>query len=440
PEPDPDRPPKDPCAGQTWVWMPDIAVQLNTGEACPSEADLKRIEQGLGGNLSRFELPDPDVRVRCENGNIFIRIWGNRVQPDSCSELARKRAQVPDLVEGGLGLGLFVNSSLIRRLAHDAFQKAPKRFGASGYPDPNGPLHLTGLSLVFKAPNIIETYISGYDERPWPDVYFTKTLIDHLQAFQMCTTEDKTDYSVVSQIVAALVLGVFSVALPILLPVTAFVLFGDIDAAINQPDAELQGGAGCRLLQTLPVEIPLPQTGGILPPLPIGSMARRSAARVRVPNGIRPKKQKLVLTYGQPAVNDGGLFVKALVERQDRVPSAHVTGPTTLSVYSTAAETFGNYIAYADDFFGNLTYRWSAGPNVVIHSPAQQGTKISFRRGNAQPGSSFERTFSVRVTDQEGSSVTVSRTVLIYVSEPDELPPICRAKPWLPQCQPGGTA
>jgi hypothetical protein len=32
PDPDDDRPPRDPCAGQTWVWQPDIAAQLHTGE------------------------------------------------------------------------------------------------------------------------------------------------------------------------------------------------------------------------------------------------------------------------------------------------------------------------------------------------------------------------------------------------------------------------
>ena len=101
PDPDDDTPP-DPCAGQHFVWQPDIAVQLNTGETtCPPATDLTRIQNGLGGNLSQFHLPDPDVRVTCEGGKIFIKIWGTSVPPNSCSELARQRAQVPDLVGGG---------------------------------------------------------------------------------------------------------------------------------------------------------------------------------------------------------------------------------------------------------------------------------------------------------------------------------------------------
>jgi hypothetical protein len=44
----------------------------------------------------------------------------------------------------------------------------------------------------------------------------------------------------------------------------------------------------------------------------------------------------------------------------------------------------------------------------------------------------------VRVTDQEGSSATASRTVTITVNEPDGLPPICQIRPWLPQCNPRG--
>jgi hypothetical protein len=223
---------------------------------------------GSGNPISRFRLPDPEVRVSCQNGNISIMIWGTRVQPNSCSDLARQRAQVPVLTTGG-NFGLFINSSLIRRLASEAFQAAPKTLSSNGAPSPFGSFHITGLSIGFKTPNIIETYITGYDEEPWPDVHFTKTLIDHLRPNRVCDLEEKTDFSVVSQIYSTLVLGVFAFAIPLLIPAVAFALFTNIDAALNRPDNPnpVEGGVGCRLLQNLPDQIPLPQTGGILPPV-----------------------------------------------------------------------------------------------------------------------------------------------------------------------------
>jgi hypothetical protein len=434
PDPDDDTPP-DPCAGQSFVWQPDIAVQLNTGEStCPSAADLARIQSGVGGNLARFHLPDPDVRVSCEGGKIFIRIWGTRVPPNSCSEQARQRAHVPDLVAGG-NFGLFLNSSLIGRLAQKAFQNAPKQLSGNGAPSPFGPIHLTGLSIEFKSPHTIVTRISGYDERPWPDAYFTQVITDELLALRNCHTESHTDVDKGPPIIGELVLIIMSIAIPLVIPLAAFVLIGDIEALLNNPGNNTEGGAGCRLLQTLPDEIPLPQEGGLAPP--IAMAAKRVSARIHVPDTtIHPKRQKLVIAYAQPTVDNRGLFVGALAGRQDRVPAAHVIGPSNLVILFPGSHTFGTFQAVPDDFFGRLTFKWSAGPGTQIHSPTGSRTKITFQRGNVPRGDSFERTVSVRITDVEGSSVTASRSVTVFVNEDDNLPPICQIKPWLPQCNP----
>lgn len=434
PDPDDDTPPTDPCAGQSWVWQPDIAVQLNTGEAdCPSAADLARIEHGLGSNLSPFHLSNPDVRVRCTAGKIYISIWGNRVQPDSCSEQARQRAQIPDLVAGG-NFGLFINSSLIRRLADESFQAGPRRLSANGAPSSSGPIHLTGLSVAFKSPHTIETYVTGYDDRPWPDVYFTTTLTDELESLLGCTSTSDTESSIAAQIFSFLWLVALSVGIPLLIPVAGFVLFGDLDAALNQPDAGSEGGVGRRLLQTLPTEIPLPQSGGVAPPM---AMMGAVAARVRLPDiGIEVERKKLVIAYAQPTVDDRGLFVGALAGKQDRIPAAHVNGPSSLSVATGAAQTFGYYTAIAQDFFGKLVYTWSAGANATIHNQGQRSTKITFKRGTTAPGSSFQRIVKVTVTDPEGSTATAAHDVSIFVNDSPDMSPLCMAKPWLPQCNP----
>jgi hypothetical protein len=145
------------------------------------------------------------------------------------------------------------------------------------------------------------------------------------------------------------------------------------------------------------------------------------------------------IPYNAPRIDDRGLLVSAIATIEDRTPTVQVIGPSGLSIDVNAAETFGYYRVQPEDFYGDLSFSWSAGSNVIVHSPNQPSTKISFRRGNTQPGNGFERTVTVRVTDIEGSSVTASLTVGIYVIDiGDNLPPICKIKPWLRQCQPGG--
>src|SRR5207253_4613401 len=98
-----------------WVWQPDLAARLVTNDPCPSQADLTLLQHIVGGNLSHFKLPDPDVRANCRNGTIDILIWGNKVAANSCSDQARQRAHVPDDIAVGGTFGVYINSSLIRR-------------------------------------------------------------------------------------------------------------------------------------------------------------------------------------------------------------------------------------------------------------------------------------------------------------------------------------
>ena len=59
-----------------------------------------------------------------------------------------------------------------------AFNTVPKRTNEDGTSNPNGPVHLTGVSIDFVSPNSIVTEITGYDETPWPDVSFTLSIGD----------------------------------------------------------------------------------------------------------------------------------------------------------------------------------------------------------------------------------------------------------------------
>jgi hypothetical protein len=430
-------PPHDPCAGQTWVWQPDLAARLISDKDCPTAAELARLQQIIGSNLARFQLADPEVRASCNNRVIDILIWGNKVAAGSCSDLARKRAQIPaDIAQGG-NFGIYVSAALIRRLAQDAFNAAPKRLYANGFPGSDGPIHLTGLSVAFQSPNIVKTIISGYDDRPWPDVGFTHTITDTLGELRGCDTQSSTEPSRFDEVLAVLFGAVtlaLAVAVPVLMPLPAFVLWTDLQS-LDRPDGGSDGGVGCRLMQGLPDEIALPQTGGVVT-MPTDAMARLVDLGDTIP---RPKKQKLVIPYDVPRVDDRGILASAFVSIADRVPAVAVAGPASLSLEEHASSTFGNFGARVDDFFGKLTFAWSGDSHVVIANPTAASTKITFQRGNAKPGDSFQRTVTVKVTDVEGSTATASRVVTVFVAEPGEsLPPVCKVKPWLPVCSPAG--
>ena len=106
---------------------------------------------------------------------------------------------------------------------------------------------MTGLSVGFEGPNIVKTFITGYDERPWPDVSFTTTITDHLLELRACTTESNTEPSRFDEVLAALLAALttaVAVFVPVLIPLPAFVLWTDLDALLNQPDNPSDGGVG----------------------------------------------------------------------------------------------------------------------------------------------------------------------------------------------------
>jgi len=432
--PNPDSPPKDPCAGMNFVWQPDIAVRMVYDQDCPSDPDLRLLEQAVRGNLSNFSFPNPDVRATCQNRIISISIWGSSVKEGSCGDIARQQSHIPDeILFGGDLLGIYINAGLIRRLAQDAFDKMPKTLDSGGNPNDNGPIHLTSLSVGFPGGNLVETYVGGYDDRPWPDVSFTTTItdylgdIDHPDHQKTGTTSADTVPSRWDEFLAVLA-GVLSIALtyalPVLFPLTSFALLRDIETLLLQPDNPTTAGVGLRVLELLPDYIPLPQTGAPL------ILARSTAAT----SALHQKKEKLVLTYNvKPKADERGLFVAASPSRHDRTPRVHIIGPTSLTIVANAQGTFGYYTAEPDDFYGQRSYAWSGGSTP--QNPGQR-TKISFARGTAKPGGSFQRTVKVRVTDLEGSVATASLTVSIYVNDSSDFPAICKIKPWLPECQP----
>lgn len=400
----------DPCSGINFVETPDIGIQLNLGalnKNCPSDADLRSIERALLRQISRFRLPDPEVRAKCLNRVISIGIWPTRTGAGTCADAAREAALRNFSLLQGQVFGFFLNASLITRLAAHAFDAAPKHLSSKGFADPNGPIHLTRLLVVFRPDNKIDTIINGYDDRPWPDVGFSLTISDTIANDASCittVTKDLSDRDLIFGGLSILFLGGLSFFVPLVIPATFFAIFTGLDAVLNLPDGPEEGGVGCKILQTVPQEVPL------------------------------PAGKKLVANYLRTKVTQGGLFLSGIVVEEDRQPEVQIVGPSKLVVFEDALETAAIYRVRGNDIFGSLTAGWNS-VGSAIDNPNATVTKIHFRRGNRRAGTTFVRTINITVADEDGAQMNASRTVTITVVEPDDISPVCRNKPWLDICQ-----
>jgi len=400
--------------------------------------------------LKRFNLPDPDVRVKCQNQTIFISIWGGTVPVNSCDDESRQRAQdlfgdpqndpLHDISNGG-NFGIYVNASLLQQLASSAVGALPQSFDANGDPDPNGPIHITSVSVGFptqtdiqnQTNHYINTIIGGYEDQSWPPVGFTVTLTDQLKVTNGapdCTSTSSQDFNG-GDIAASIFVDLFGAALSLIIP--GFFLLVDLSIAAQIGAATMGGGGpgggvGCAVFLGLPLEIPLPGP----PPAVILEPAQSAS----VVGGVRPPppppKMKIQLMYVNVRADNRGLLTAADATPMPRTPAVEIVGPDSLVIDLHGNSTFGEFTAAASDFFGDLGFAWSGGG---VASQNSATTRITFARGTAKPGQSFQRTVHVHVADVEGSTATASRTVTIFVSQ-FSIPAICKTKPWLQQCKP----
>ncbi len=297
-------------------------------------------------------------------------------------------------------LTFFVNATLIRRQALDGWNAAPKVLNGSGAPDPDGPTHLTGFSLSFESPNRVVTRVDGFDERPWPDVPFRLTTTDTLSLSGgqvQCNSERDLD---VDTSWLNFLTGLFLIVLPPLGVV--FLIQRIIIASIDTPDAN--AGAGCGAAALIPREI------------------------------LIPEGQKLVASYSRMEVSSGGIFAGGSFVVIPRSPEVTITGPSQISVVEGTASLTRSYSLRTEDLRPPLQIAWSG--NGFALSPNAETTGFRFNLAGAQVGQVLTPRVAVRVTDADGLVGSAELIVRIHVTPEDEdFPPVCRVKPWLPQCQ-----
>jgi hypothetical protein len=416
PFPDDEPPPPPPPPVST----PDLGIQLSICLAEDMNASLvAAVRQALGSTA--------DVRTACINNSQRVGVWLRPVVNDQDNDARNRGLERLNIIAAGESLAFFINSALIRRQAFDSWNAAPKRRNGDGDPDPNGPVHLTAFSVSFEGPNKVVTRIDGFDERPWPDVDFVLTTTDTLSvAGGEVRCDSQRDLDVDTSWLNFLT-GLFLLVLPPLGIV--FLVQRIIVGSRDAPDVDAGAGGG------VPAMIP---------------------QEILIPAGL-----KVVASYTRLDVFPGAIVAGGSFAVVNRIPAVTITGPIQISVTEGTASVTRSYTLHTDDlrppFFEVLSpgvaaatitrpgpgperprprIAWS-GDGVALR-PRAETTGFRFGLAGAQAGQVIARRVAVLVVDVDGLSASAELIVRIHVTPADaddDFPPICKIKPWLPQCQ-----
>lgn len=391
---EPDEPPPPPPPPPPPVSTPDLALQISF--CLPPELNsgiVSAIRDALGGS--------PDVRTACVNGSQRIGVWLRPAVSTSDNQARDRGLQRINVLGAGESLTFFINAAMIRRQANDAWNAQPKRLNGEGRPDPDGPIHLTGFSLQFQSPNRVVTRVDGFDERPWPDVDFHLSVTDTLSVSGsevQCSSQRDLD---VDTGWLNFLTGLFLLVLPPLGIV--FLVERIIIASVDTPDGD--EGPGCAAAALIPREI------------------------------LIPLGQKVVASYSRLEVSNGGIFAGGSFVVVPRAPEVTIVGPTQISIVEGTTSLTRSYSARTVDLRPPLRFAWSGDGTPT--NPSAGTTPIRFSLPNSGAGAVVTKRVAVRVTDADGLAATDESMVRVHFTPEDDdtLPPVCKVKPWLPQCE-----
>jgi hypothetical protein len=411
------------------VSTPDLGIQLAICLAPDRSADLvAAVRQALGSNA--------DVRTACINNSQRVGVWLRPFVNEEDNQARNRGLERFSIIAAGETLAFFINSALIRRQAFDTWNdpiKTPKRRNGDGDPDPNGPIHLTAFAVDFEGPNKVVTRIFGFDERPWPDVDFVLTITDTLSAGGGEVRSDSQRNLDVDTSWLNFLTGLFLLVLPPLGIV--FLVQRIIVGSRDAPDINAGAGGG------VPAMIP---------------------QEILIPAGL-----KVVASYARLDVFPGAIVAGGTFAVVPRTPKVEISGADLISVTEGTASVTRSYTLHTDDLrppfqdvlappdvlaanVGARVTRPGPGPEQtrpriawsgdgVALRPRAETTGFRFDLADAQVGQVVTRRVAVLVVDSDLLSATAELIVRIHITpadaDGDDFPPICKIKPWLPQCQ-----
>lgn len=304
----------------------------------------------------------------------------------------------------------FINASYIKLRAYEKFAYQPKRLDGDGNPSKTGPVHLTGMQIDFNAPDQVVTTVNGFDTDPWPDVDFNFVNTDTLfvSAGKPQVTSDREldpDTGVLDVLTAE-----FFFALTFISGWAAigFALFLIEDVEVAQASTpNVDASAGAAVLQ-LPVEV------------------------------MVPDRWKVVMYYQRVQVSSGGIFAGGDFVIAPRVPWVSIVGDVNIAVEEGNPSVTRTYSVQTADMRSPLTIAWW-GDGIPSNAGAGAPAVTFTVPANAKAGHVYQKQLWVQVTDVDGLIQQAEESIGLHVvsssSDGNGTPPICRIKPWLPECQ-----
>jgi hypothetical protein len=390
--------PPDPCPpiGPPPVSTPDVGFQFFP--CLPEELNGQVLDA-----LRDFVPGAADVKPpKCMNGTTRLGVWFAPVSGFDDDAARDRGLDGLSLLQSGETFAGFLWRGFLTAKANNGFADQPKRIDPGGAPNPDGPIHLSSLDVAYTAPNQVSSFIHGYDERPWPDVDFTLRTTDSLGTSNgriQCMTSQSIDVD--TGWLNALT-GLFFLTFP---PLGAFFLYENIVVSGADAPNTKAGSAACPAVRVFPAEIMLPGA------------------------------QKVVVSYARAEVNENGIVVGGTYGLAQRSPSAAISGPRSLQAAPGDATSQAYFSAAVSDLRHPI-YTWTSSGTVAM--PNDWVTFVTFYlAGHDQAGDSKNDTLHLHVVDADGLTADADAVVSTTIMNPDDdgLPPICKKKPYLPQCQ-----
>ena len=322
----------------------------------------------------------PDVRRRCAARPGFnrpvetIAVWSTPATGAAAGAARDRGLAAVSALQPDRPFAFFFGRTLMRRLLSDSFANMPShRFDSSGDPDPDGPIHLTGISTALEPPDTVQTVLSGFDDRPFPDVDFRITVRDKLSADRghlTCTTTRDLDTDT----------GLLNFLAVITAPLLVFVIE--------------------RIVVELKTETPSSTSADCW----VAALAREE---VPVSGG-----KKVLLAYGDVEVTSAGLVLNApaggLPSVVGREPTVEILGRRSLLDRHGLGSARATYTVATDDLRGRIRYSWTLDGAALPGTAASVQVTLA-----APPGTTRTRRLAVSARDVDGLRAQDELTVTV---------------------------
>jgi hypothetical protein len=404
--------PNGPCTGidpsgprrpPQYVSKPDMSLQFSTCLGSATGAFVAdTVRSALVGAMKELDSnhddppPNPEVRHACVNGKSTLGGWLQPVGAYGATDTATARnvglGQVNTLAAGETFAFNFRPIG-ISRLVQIRWNDQPRRIDDDGNADPGGDVHLTSFGLSYQNADYYGRRVVDLTIYGW---------YDGIQNTDIAIDID--DFLTVSQYGQ--------------LNCETYAWVHPTETTIDTILASLTGGAGGSL-------------GDVLGKGPGCQIANRLPRTVLVPQST----VKAVFNYSRVnSYPSTGLTFGGTWTIQNRQPWVDVQGP--ISLLAEPGQLFsGTFTAFPHDMRPPFTVSWTSLNATPVSGPNRSAT-ILWSLPNLALGSQVQRILSATVIDADGQSASGYQSVILKrVADSDPISPLCKAKPWLPQCQ-----